>query len=130
MKRLGWVLLLAGCATSAGDPKTAAPTSETPRGPAAALAKLPPCQAGAEVGRLAVRAAMCTKKFCQEACCNQCSWAATFEDKSGQPVPAPQERVQALLGLPQSALDCEIADWNQALSGQSVSLEGPGCVVR
>lgn len=125
MKRLGLIFLLAGCATSAGAPKSA-PLS----GLAAALEKLPPCQAGADVGRLTVKATICTKKFCDEACCNQCGWEATFENKSGQPVPAPPARVQELLGVPESALDCEIVSWNQTLAAQSVSLDGAGCVVR
>lgn len=128
MKRLGLIFLLAGCATtttSAGAPKSA-PKS----GIAAALEKLAACQAGADVGRLTVKATICTKKFCDEPCCNQCSWAATFENKSAQPQPAPLERVQALLGLPESAMDCEIAQWNQTLAAQSVSLDGAGCVVR
>lgn len=129
MKRLGLIFLLAGCATSAGAPKSA-PVSAPKSGLQAALERLPACQAGADVGRLTVKATVCTKMFCDEACCNQCSWAATFENKSAQPVPVPLGRVQELLGVPESALDCEIVSWNQTLAGQSVSLDGAGCVVR
>jgi hypothetical protein len=76
------------------------------------------------------RATMCTRMSCQDKCCNRCNWAATFETKNGQPVLAEQARVQALLGVPESALDCEIAAWAEALGSQSVSLGPPGCVVR
>lgn len=125
MIRVALLFLLAGCATSGGAPK------EAPvRGVKAALQKLPACQAGADVGLLQVKPTLCTKMFCEAACCNQCSWAATFENKSGQPVPVPPARVQEWLGVPQSALDCEVAQWNEALTGQSVSLEGAGCLVR
>lgn len=121
MKRLGLVLLLAGCATTPVTPKG---TTVRER-----LEALPRCEAGAEVGALGVRASLCTKKHCQEACCNQCSWAATFVTKNGQPVPADAARVQALLGVTESALDCEIVAWGEALAGQSLAIE-PGCVVR
>lgn len=126
MKRLGLVVWLAGCATSAPALKS----TPAPCGFCAALEKLPTCAAGADVGVLKVRATICTKKFCDEACCNQCNWAATFENKSGQPVPVTPERLQELLGLAPGGLDCEIAAWNQTLSSQSVSVDGAGCVVR
>ena len=126
MKRLVLVFVLAGCATSAPAPKSA-PAAGTL---SAALEKLPTCAAGADVGVLKVNATVCTRKFCQEPCCNQCSWAATFENKSGQPVPVTPERLQELLALPPGGLDCEIAAWSQTLSSQSVSLDGAGCVVR
>ena len=127
MKRLGLVVLLAGCATPSPPVSKSTPA---PGGLSAALEKLPTCAAGADVGVLKVRATLCTKKFCDEACCNQCNWAATFENKSGQPVPVAPERLQELLGLPAGALDCEIAAWGQTLSSQSVSVDGAGCVVR
>ena len=114
-----FVVLLAGCVTT---PKPAEKTSR--------LGVLPKCEAGADVGLLTVKATLCTKKHCQTACCNQCSWSATFENMSAQRVPAEQARVQKLLGVAESALDCEIAAWAAELSGQSVSLEGTGCVVR
>lgn len=38
-------------------------------------------------------------------------------------------RVQEVLGVADSALDCEIAAWTAALQTQSVSLETPRCVV-
>lgn len=119
MGRLSLVVLLAGCVTT---PPLVVKASR--------LESLPNCEAGADVGLLTVKANRCTLKHCQTACCNQCSWAATFEDKSGQPVPADQARVQKLLGVAQSALDCEIAAWAAELASQSVSLEGTGCVVR
>lgn len=93
-----------------------------------ALAALPRCQPGAEVGHLVVRAASCTKMFCDQACCNQCSWAATYETMSGSRE-ADLARVQAVLGLPERALDCEIAAWGQALAGRSLALDAPSCLV-
>ncbi len=119
MGRLSVVLvLMAGCVST---PK---PLEQRSR-----FEALPKCEAGADVGLISVKPALCTKKHCQTACCNQCSWAATFENKSGQPVPADQARVQKLLGFTESALDCEIAAWSAELASQSVSLEA-GCVVR
>ena len=136
-KWLGW-MLLAGCATSPGTLKGAAsgPGPLDARETAAAsrvraaLEALPRCEAGAPVGVLTLRPTVCTKMFCEEACCNQCGWAATFEGKDGQPVPVEPARVQALLGVPESALECEIAAWAGALAGQSVSVDPPACVVR
>lgn len=126
MKRLGLVFVLAGCVTTAPVQQSDAPSS----GLSAALEKLPACAPGADVGVIKVKATACTRKFCQDPCCNQCSYAATFENKSGQPVPLAAERLKELLALPVGGLDCEIAGWNQTLSSQSVSVDGAGCVVR
>lgn len=124
MKKLWWLVWLAGCATSA-------PLSNGPVNPVRArLASLAACAPGAEVGALVVKAAICTKKHCEAACCNQCGWTATFETLNGQPVPVEPARVQALLGVNESALDCEIVAWGEALAGHSVSLDAPQCVVR
>lgn len=122
MKKLSWLVLLTGCVTSA--PLTKGPVNPT----RARLEALPTCAPGAEVGVLTVRPTICTKMHCQEACCNQCSWEASFE-KNGQPSPVEAARVEALLGVTASALDCEIAAWGEALSGLSVSVEPP-CVAR
>jgi hypothetical protein len=123
------MLVLAGCVST--------PTPAEPAPPAAArsaqqqrLDSLPGCKPGAEVGLLTLSRAICTKMHCEQACCNQCTWAATLETKSGQPVPVEAARVQELLGLGESALDCEILAWAEALRTQSVSVEAPGCVVR
>ena len=134
MKKLLCVMLLAGCASttaSSKDPVAAAPSKDKAAlaQVRAALAALPRCEPGANVGALPVRATICTKMFCDEACCNQCSWAATFESKSGA-VPADPARVQQLLHVGEGAMDCEIAAWAEALKGQSLSLDAPACVVR
>lgn len=125
MGRLMLLMLLSGCVTdtaaSASQPKKSALQEK--------LDALPRCEAGADVGVLTPRATICTKKHCQDACCNQCSWSATLETKNGQPTPVEQAKVQALLGLPAGALDCEIAAWAQTLASRSLSLEA-GCVVR
>ena len=110
-------LLLTACVTSS-------PTTKPSK-----LDALPKCVAGADAGALSVKANICTKKHCERACCNQCSWTASFEGKNGQPVLADPAQVQALLHLGESALDCELAEWLTALTGQSVALE-PACVVR
>jgi hypothetical protein len=119
--------MLVGCVTT-----PAAPPADSAPGAAVRekLASLPRCAAGVEVGLLTPRATICTKKHCQERCCNQCSWAATFTTTGGEPLPVDVARVQALLGVPESAMDCEIAAWADALAGQSVSLDPPGCAVR
>lgn len=117
MKKFLGCLLLSACVTS----------SPTVR--ASKLDALPRCEAGANAGALTVKASICTKKHCEQACCNQCSWTASFEGKNGQPVTPDVAQVQALLGLSESALDCELAEWSTALTGQSVSLE-PACLVR
>jgi hypothetical protein len=121
------VLLLAGCVTT-----PAVPPADSSPGAAVRerLKSLPKCQPGAEVGLLIPRATICTKKHCQERCCNQCSWAATFQSTNGEALPVEPQRVQALLGVPEGALDCEIAAWADALATQSVSIDAPGCVVR
>jgi hypothetical protein len=113
--------LLSACATVA---PTGKPSLR------AKLEALPRCEAGANVGALTVTAHICTKKHCESACCNACSWRATFEGKNGQPTPVDAAQVQSLLGVTESALDCEIAGWADALGGQSLSLEAPACVVR
>ncbi len=123
LKLCGWALLLAGCAHVSGTRKIAGAVGAT-------LEALPRCEAGAEVGELTLRPNICTKKFCREACCNQCSWTAVFQTKNAVPVPVGPARVQALLGLSESALDCELAAWSEALAGQSVSVDPPRCVVR
>jgi curli biogenesis system outer membrane secretion channel CsgG len=131
MKRLlAVLLLLAGCATTGGadqpsaDPRAAAHAQVTQ-----ALAGLPSCQPGAEVGALKVKATTCTRMFCSSACCNRCSWSASWESMSGARDASVQE-VQRLLKVSDSALDCEVAAWAQALDGQSVALEAPSCMVR
>lgn len=127
MGRLIVVLWLAGCVTT-----PAVPAADSSPGAAVRerLKSLARCGAGADVGSLTLRATVCTKKACQERCCNQCGWAATFQRKSGDAMPVDPARAQALLGVPEGALDCEIAAWGEALAGQSVSLDPPGCVVR
>jgi len=96
----------------------------------ARLRALPRCEPGAEVGQLTFAATRCTLKFCgTSACCNHCSWTATFTTKAG-PQPANPELVRAVLALPEGSLDCEITAWNAALAGVSVGLERAGCVVR
>lgn len=122
MKNLFFVVLLAGCATSAPAVKSSAQRTK--------LDALPRCEAGANAGALMVKANICTKMHCEQACCNQCSWTATFEGKNGQPVTADPAQVQALLGLTESALDCELAGWADALKGQSLAVDPPACVVR
>lgn len=120
-------LMLVGCVTTPAAP----PAGDSPGAAVRQkLESLPKCEAGAEVGLLVPRATVCTKKHCETACCNQCSWSATFTTKNGEAVPAEVARVQALLGVPESALDCEIAAWASALAAQSVSLDPPGCAVR
>lgn len=96
----------------------------------AALAKLPTCQPGADVGRLMVRSTMCTRKFCQTACCNQCGWGASFEGMNGQPHPVELARVREVLDLGEGALDCEVKAWAVSLDGVSLQLDAPACVVR
>src|SRR6476661_5717011 len=111
--------MLAGCVTTPAPVTSAA--ADGPPGAAVRqkLASLPRCEPGADVGLLVPRATICTKKHCEDRCCNQCSWSATFHNMSGE-LPADIARVQALLGVPESALDCEIAAWAEALAGQSV----------
>lgn len=121
--RVFLLMVLSGCATAPVAPAQEDPVRQR-------LAALPACQAGAEVGVLRVRPTLCTKKACEAACCNQCSWVATLETKSGQSAPVEPARVQALLGVGESGLDCEIAAWAEALKGLSVALDPSGCVVR
>jgi hypothetical protein len=122
VRKLSFLLLLAGCVTS--SPLVKGPVNPTRD----RLEALPRCAPGAEPGVLTVRATTCTRMHCQEACCNQCSWEASFE-KNGKPSPVEAAQVEALLGVTGSALDCEIAAWGEALSGLSVSVD-PGCVAR
>lgn len=134
------LLLVAGCVTakpSVATEPSVAPERTATAGPQdaagaqvkSALERLPRCAPGAEAGALSLQPAACTKKFCHAACCNQCTWSATFDGMSGAR-PADKARVQAALGISESALDCEIAAWSQALAGQSVALEPAPCQVR
>lgn len=139
MKWAAWLLLLSGCVTTHGaaPAETKAAPGAVAASPAAAaqarvteaLARLPSCRPGAEVGHLVVRPTVCTKMFCDAECCNRCGWEATYEAMAGA-APAEKARVQAVLGLPDSALECEVAAWGRALAGQSIALDPPSCVVR
>jgi hypothetical protein len=129
---LGCALLAAACQTTkpaetpTREGRDATATSEL----RAVLDALPKCEAGAEAGRVHVAATTCTKLYCGKACCNTCSWAATFEGKNGTPVPLDVETARALLKLKDGALDCEVAAWAQVLDGVSMAVEGTACVVR
>ena len=130
MRWLGVLFVLAGCATTGETPASSAdPEAAAVERVTKALAALPACSAGADVGRLVPKATMCTRMFCRTACCNQCSWSASYETMSGAREASVAD-VQRLLGVPESALDCEIAAWRNALSAQSVVLDAPACVVR
>jgi hypothetical protein len=151
MKWAAWLVLLSGCVTTHGtapapvetkaEPAVAAPADDDTTAAAAspvaaaqarvteALARLPSCRPGADVGHLVVRPTVCTKMFCAAECCNRCGWEATYETMAGS-LPAERARVQAVLGLPDGALECEVAAWGRALSGQSIALDAPSCVVR
>lgn len=126
------LVLLAGCQTA----KVAEAPTKDGRDVAATealratLAALPRCEAGAEAGRVSVAPTTCTKMYCGQACCNQCGWAATFEGMNAQKVPLDGEKARALLKVGEGALDCEIAAWQQVLSGVSMAVEGTACVVR
>lgn len=95
----------------------------------AALAELPKCQAGADVGRLVIKTTMCTRMFCNRACCNQCGWEAKFEGMSGDAQPVDSSRVKKLFKLGESSLDCEVKAWAGVVDRESISIE-QGCVVR
>ncbi len=133
MRRALMVLLLAGC-TGAQKQDDASPRAGKDAVAVAdlkrALAALPKCVEGADVGRLVIRSTMCTRMFCQGACCNQCGWAASFEGMSGDSQPVDAKRVREVLRLGEGALDCEVKAWAQTLEGESVSLSEPACVVR
>lgn len=93
------------------------------------VARLPKCQAGTDVGRLVIKPTMCTRMFCNRACCNQCGWEAKFEGMSGDSQPVDSARVKELLKLGDSSLDCEVKAWAAAVENESISLE-QSCVVR
>lgn len=138
-----WMLLgvlLTGCATGTTATTSEAKPDVTPTrdgrdGAAevqlrAVLESLPKCEAGAEAGVLRVTATTCTKMYCGNACCNQCSWSAQFEGKNTMKVPVENGRVRQVLKVSEGALDCEIAAWGKVLAGVSMALEGTACVVR
>jgi hypothetical protein len=125
----------AGCATTSATSKEVVSGGGSPEQAAAAkvhaaLDAMPRCEAGANVGALVITATTCTKRFCNTACCNHCTWAASFEGKNGQPTPVEGARVVELLHVTDSSQDCEIAAWAGALQGTSLSVDAPGCVVR
>jgi hypothetical protein len=122
------LLLVVACAT----PNTSESSAQPQQAKAAvteALAKLPACAAGAAVGQLVVAPHICTEKLCKAACCNGCTWKATFTTASGAQ-PVDRARVLEALHLPEQALDCEVAAWNEALTGQSLALDSTACVAR
>lgn len=96
----------------------------------AALAALPKCEAGADVGKLVIKTTMCTRMFCNRACCNQCGWEAKFEGMSNDSQPVDAARVREVLKLGESSLDCEVKAWAGAVANESLSLGQPACVVR
>lgn len=130
-----WLVVTCVVVTACQTTKTVeAPTKEGRDAEATAqlravLDALPKCEAGADAGRVSVAATQCTKMYCGKACCNQCGWAASFEGKNGQKVPLEAEKARALLKVGEGALDCEVAAWEQVLSGVSLAVEGTACVV-
>jgi len=127
-------MVMVGCTASQekkDEPVTASSPADAAKAKVkSALAALPACTEGAQAGVLTVAPTTCTKKYCGTACCNQCSWAATFEGKNGQKTPADAAKVQAALTVGEGGLDCEVAAWGEALSGTSLALEPAACVVR
>lgn len=128
-------LWAAGCATTTATSKEVVSGGGSPEQAAAAkvhaaLEAMPRCEAGANVGALVIKSTTCTKRFCNTPCCNHCTWAASFEGKSGQPQPVDGARVRELLHVTDSSQDCEIAAWASALQGASLSVDAPACVVR
>lgn len=140
--RAAVLLVLGGCATTEATVKAAeAPvtppltSSRTGQDVAArahvekALSALARCEPGREVQGVTVEPSGCTRMFCREACCNQCTWKATAvgldgvaEDVTG--------RLGLALALPDSALECEVAAWRQALAAKDLGLTAPFCVVK
>lgn len=120
-----------------GEPTEAPPASpRAGRDEAAAkalgerLATLTRCERGATVGQLTLALAGCTRMACPEACCNACSWTASFVSTNGVPQPVAPERLRDVLGLTERALECEVVAWNGVLRGKDVGLDGAGCLVR
>ncbi len=131
-----WLLglaLLGGCVTTEATEKKSAKVSADVAAAdklRAVLAALPRCEPGAAAGLLAVNPTMCTKMFCDHACCNHCGWAATLETKNGQKQPVSDMRAREVLQVSDSALECEIDAWAKVLATQSLAVEGTACVVR
>lgn len=131
---LVWAMALAGCATSGGA-ETKGDAADGRAGAAEAqlrstLEALPKCEAGVEAGKLVIEATTCTKMFCGKDCCNQCSWSATLETKTGNKMPLDAAKVRSALKVGDSALECEVAAWGKALSASTVAVDGNACVVR
>ena len=136
MKKLLLVVLFA-CACSSAQKKADEPAQNLSKPEAAraavksALDALPKCADANAAKPLTIAATMCTKKFCNTPCCNACGWAATQPGADGNPAPVDLARLKSLLNLrDENTLDCEISAWNEAVTGQSVSLGDPACVAR
>lgn len=145
-------LTFAGCATSAaarldsnlptaatagGEPSTPAPESPRAGRDAAAtkalteqLSTLPRCAPGTSVGQLTLAPAACTRMACPEACCNQCTWTASFVSTNGVSTAVAPGQVATVLHVGERALECEVAAWNGVLQGRDLGLDGAGCLVR
>lgn len=125
--------------TSPAAPPPTSPSPDSPRAGRDAtaakaltehLATLPRCAPGDTVGQLTLAPSMCTRMACREACCNQCTWTATFVSTNGVPAAVAPEQVSAVLRLAGRALECEVAAWNGVLAGRDLGLDGGGCLVR
>jgi hypothetical protein len=85
-----------------------------------AIDALPECPVGWPSEPVTIAQSICTLKRCTAACCNQCSWLANTNDSN----------VRSLFHPPESAFDCEIADWNHVLAEYTFSFAAtPPCRV-
>lgn len=112
MRSVLFVLLLSGCGPASAFESgaqsvqlaSAADLQHT-------LETLPTCGPDAQPVQLRAVKYICTKRHCDTACCNMCSWKlATGPGPGGTLVGA------AFLQLPGDAKDCEIEAWNALLS--------------
>lgn len=115
MTRIVLLMLLLSC----GRP---AMTLETTTG--GVMLPLPECPAGTTTGELVLTSRFCTLRACTQACCNTCSWTATFDG-----APAGHLEVEQVLGAPGSMTTCELEAWQQALAPVVVNLQ-LGCATK
>ena len=97
----------------------------------AAIQKLPSClvvkMQGLHFGKLNLEAGMCTKMFCKQACCNGCSWKATFTEADAPPVGILNDSLEKFLvnGDAAPSKDCDIAAWSTALKDYEFGIALP-----
>ncbi len=84
-----------------------------------ALERLPACLPGAAEGTLEIRATICTEMACKAACCNGCSFDATFANSTRFTT---EQLTALLMSGTAPGKDCEVAAWREVFMNRLLGL--------